>query len=691
MYTVTDTKQESAGFTLVEILVVAPIVMLSITFMIALMVSLVGSVMTSKERSAIIYDTQSTLNTIEQDIITAGAFNSNSGALISPQGRDDLTAAWTTSQDSAFIIEGFASDKNPLDTARKPIFYMNKPNACGTAENMNTPFTINTIYYLRNGSLWRRTYLPTYNTNTGAPDANTVCAAPWQRNSCKVGYTDTTRCKTNDVEVLKGVTNFTVSYYESSTATATTTPDNATVVNVSITVSKTVSGNTITNTSYLKVAKQNKLYDMVMPETPIITATKLSPRRVRFSWPSSGDGVKYDIYQNLNGSAWTMYQQNSTSLNVTLSAYPTDTIGVKVEAKNSNGTASGTAVYNLPLWTTPALQNSWVYHSTMFSGETSSPPSYTITKTGEVFIRGLIKNGVSTSGTLLFTLPTDLRPAENLLFPVASSLGTGNGVAKITVETDGQVILLAGESSYATGWLSLDNIRFMSSGSCTMNALTVQNGWTTYSTGFSAAKACVTSDNRVHVQGAMKDGTIGTAAAPIAMAALPAGSSYYSTGWQVFPAAGPTRSVYNVGINPATTPAVTSRGNYTAATHISTQLDYPNASVTGWQVASGGDMSNSWVNYGGSYAIYGFTKVANDVVVLKGTVKSPASGDAGAGYNLDELVAGYFPGVRMIFLVNANGAACRMDVKATGTVEFQGGSCSTTMTSIDSIAYIGEG
>lgn len=686
MYTATNTNKKTAGFTLVEILVVAPIVILSITFLVALMVSLVGSVMTSKERSAVIYETQATLNAMEQDIITAGAFSSNSGAMISPQGRDDLTAAWTTGQDSAFIIEGFATDKNPLDTARKPIFYMNKPNACGATENMNTPFTIKTIYYLRNGSLWRRTYLPTYNTNTGAPDANTVCAAPWQRNSCKVGYTDTTRCKTNDVEVLKGVTNFTVSYYESSTATATTTPDNATVVNVSITVSKTVSGNTITNTSYLKVAKQNKLYDRVMPETPIITATKLSPRTVQFSWPTSGDGVKYDIYQNLNGSAWTMYEQNSTNLNVTLSAYPTDTIGVKVEAKNSNGTASGTAVYNLPRWTPAVMQNGWVSHTPA----TYNDPEYTITKTGEVFLHGVIKSGTTTSGTLLFTLPADLRPNAKLIFPVASALGTGNGVGRIDILTNGQVQFVAGEN----GYLSLDNIRFMSAGSCTMNTLTMQNSWTNTGSPYPAnTTACVTSDNRVHVQGVVQNATvsaatIGTAGTPVAIAPLPSSTSYDNTGQQLYPSSGYSRNYYNVGIYPPTTKALVARGQYTAGSTLSAQIDYANTAVTGWNSPT--DLSNSWVNYGGAYATFGYTKVANDVVTLKGTVKSSVSTDADNGRNIEELVAGYFPIKRMIFLTHSNAAACRLDVKNTGTIEVQGSECSTSSIAIDSITFIAE-
>lgn len=686
-YTTTNENHDSAGFTLVELLVVAPIVMLSITFLVALMVSLVGSVMTSKERSAVLYETQSTLNTIEQDIVTAGAFTADSGALISPQGRDDLTAAWTTSSDSAFIIKGFASDKNPLDTTRKPIFYMNKPNACGASENMNTPFITNTIYYLRNGSLWRRTYLPNYNTNTGSPDTNTVCTAPWQRNSCKVGYTDTARCKTNDVEVLEGVTNFTVDYYASSTATSTTTPDNATVVNVSITVSRTVSGNTISNTSYLKIAKQNKLYDMIMPETPIIATTPLSPTSVQFSWPSSGEGVRYDIYQNLNGGAWTLNQQNSTNLSITLSGYPTQTVGVRVEAKNSNGIAAGSAVYSFARWMDASLQNGWVHHTTIFSSEESSPPSYTITQTGEVFLRGIIKSGTTTSGTLLFTLPAGMRPDYTLAFPVMS----GTGVGRIEILTNGQVLFMAGEATF----VSLDGIRFMSAGSCTMTALTQQNGWTD-SAGFSPATACVTSDNRVHVQGVVQNATvsaatIGTAAAPVAMKSFPATTSYQNSGWQVFPSSGYLRNYYNVGVNPPATPAVTARGQYTAGSNLSMQIDYANTAVTGWLYGSGGDLSNSWVNYGGNYTGYGFTKVANDVVTMRGTVKSGTSTDAGAGKNLDELIAGYFPAYRMIFLVSGNGAACRIDVKATGTVEFQGGSCSTTMTSIDSITFIAEG
>lgn len=104
-----------------------------------------------------------------------------------------------------------------------------------------------------------------------------------------------------------------------------------------------------------------------------------------------------------------------------------------------------------PGWISPALQNLWVPYGGQFS-----PPGYRKDKYGRVHIRGLIKNGTTTNGTTLFTLPVGYRPEAGRrgIFP-AETGGSGNQ-ARIDVLPDGTVICQLASN----GFLSLDNISF---------------------------------------------------------------------------------------------------------------------------------------------------------------------------------------------------------------------------------------
>jgi hypothetical protein len=92
---------------------------------------------------------------------------------------------------------------------------------------------------------------------------------------------------------------------------------------------------------------------------------------------------------------------------------------------------------------TPTLQNGWVNY-----GSPECPIGYYKDGLGNVNIRGMIKNTVSTTNVVLFTLPTGYRPAYRLFVPVSSS----NGISQIYIYTDGRVYLYSGEAT----WLSFD-------------------------------------------------------------------------------------------------------------------------------------------------------------------------------------------------------------------------------------------
>lgn len=238
-------NSSTQGFTLIEILVIAPIVLLAIGGFIALMIAMVGDVLVTRDNNTMIYEAQDSLRRIESDVRLSTSFLTTTGTLITPQGSDSGTAAFTNASNT-LILNSFVTDQSPLNPNREIIYYKDQPNACGATKIFNNILYSKVIYFISNGSLWRRTTIAPFNTNA-TTDSQTVCAAPWQQDSCAPGYV-AARCKTNDIEVMKNATALNVEYYDSSSSTtdggvasaATAVAIKVTVVGQKQTAAKTI-------------------------------------------------------------------------------------------------------------------------------------------------------------------------------------------------------------------------------------------------------------------------------------------------------------------------------------------------------------------------------------------------------------------------------------------------------------------
>jgi hypothetical protein len=212
------------------------------------------------DRNAVSFDTQAALDQIEQDTRLSTQFLTTTGTLASPQGsNNNFTGTSAFTNTSNLILSENATDKSPTDTTRQIIYRANQPNVCGSTQTFNAILPVQIVYFIKSGSLWRRTIVPTYNTNATV-DANTVCDAPWQRNTCSPPYTPSTRCQTNDIEVMQNISSFDVKYY--ATAAATTElgdagAASASNIEVTINAAKTTAGRQFTNSGVLRVDKLN--------------------------------------------------------------------------------------------------------------------------------------------------------------------------------------------------------------------------------------------------------------------------------------------------------------------------------------------------------------------------------------------------------------------------------------------------
>ncbi len=144
---------------------------------------------------------------------------------------------------------------------------------------------------------------------------------------------------------------------------------------------------------------------------------------------------------------------SATEVSAGLGAISTDiAYSNKLDGTISSSVAvDATATKTRGVFFAPTLLNSWV------NSGCGTPCWETagFMKDGDniVHLKGSIKNGTTTSGTVLFTLPAGYRPKLYQKFAVVSSTGTG----EINVAPNGEVILIQGGNTQ----LLLDGIRFL--------------------------------------------------------------------------------------------------------------------------------------------------------------------------------------------------------------------------------------
>src|SRR5258708_5983535 len=81
-------NKNTEGFTLIEVLIIAPIVILAISGFVALMITMIGDSLATRDQNNLILETQDALDRIEQDTRLTTQFLATSMTMPSPQGSD---------------------------------------------------------------------------------------------------------------------------------------------------------------------------------------------------------------------------------------------------------------------------------------------------------------------------------------------------------------------------------------------------------------------------------------------------------------------------------------------------------------------------------------------------------------------------------------------------------------------------
>lgn len=692
-------------------LVIAPIMILTITGLIALMVNLVGDVLMTSARGTQVYQTQDALNKIEDDIQISTKFLSSYAPSKSPQGKDDNLGEFLSSQGD-LIINQYTTDKNPIDPDRTIVYYANQPQACNSSEiYQNQPFYSKIIYFVKEEggtkNLWRRTVLLDYNTSTGSPNADTLCAQPWQRRTCSPGYTNNSVCKGTDELMVSGIESMAVSYYtDTDYQTPTSNPDIASSIKVELKTTRKAAGENVNTTLVARATKLNQTTREpsapgetinIIPTTPAGTSTLTG---TTFTWSAIPSASSYNIRTRVSGGNWSgISNQTSTSYPVyTTNSYTTgvDLLPVakviSIEVTPVNAVGAGAPTYydhQMPIWERCQLQGSWVSYGGAHDGV-----FYTKTPSGLVVFKGIARDGATgTTSIPLCQMPQGVRPPSYLMHTALANQGYGVP-QRMDIYSGGMIY----GYNVPVGMISTYNLNYLASDApiTWINPAVSLNGWTNYGSPWQSFQYGTDTAGRINARGLVRPGTSTDGTAIVGMGStnrpgpnsgeylhLPGMSATSLTGWDNY-----TRPFDGIGVDKYG--YIVSKGLGTTGYSAINALYYPNntSANSGWTNLT---MSNAWVPYGGGFAIPQYKKGSDGVVTLKGLVKNTVfTSTCPPGNVIAVLPAKFRPeaGKTYVYLTYSAARWGRVDINSSGQIICR--SATGTWTALEGIHFVAE-
>jgi len=240
---------KSHAFTIVELVVVAPIVILVIGTFILAAVTMTGDVMATRASNLLAFNIQDTLNRIQNEAKVSNGINTSIYPPYAPQDSDGITGAVNGGSALAFSVYGMPADPtisiDKVGTYRPT--YSFDGLSCSETGEIYPPDIFNIVYFKKSdNSLWRRV--------TGANYCNNY--PDWPKPSCPSNmlsqgtqavpgrfWTSTASfnvCQATDMKLIDGVDNFSIQYNPDHTSATVTITAKQTIAGREITQSGTV-------------------------------------------------------------------------------------------------------------------------------------------------------------------------------------------------------------------------------------------------------------------------------------------------------------------------------------------------------------------------------------------------------------------------------------------------------------------
>jgi type II secretory pathway pseudopilin PulG len=272
MSSILNKSGREAGFTLVEVAVVVPMIILVIVGILALLITLVGSNVQQSTRSALVNNTRVALTSIEKDVDASSTFLADTlpSATFKDFNEPGLSGSYKTNGSLAsgaasanlntLFIQGYNQIADPADTTGTKIIgaFKGTPPCSGInfAQTANiVPVAV--LYFVTNSTLYRRTIIDRTNPTT--------CGPLLIKQSCPTGSdANTPSCLVKDTALLNNVSQFKIDYYLNAADTtplnayvATPTPpiDQAKAIVATITSFTNSAGNRVSHSASLRMTR----------------------------------------------------------------------------------------------------------------------------------------------------------------------------------------------------------------------------------------------------------------------------------------------------------------------------------------------------------------------------------------------------------------------------------------------------
>ncbi len=185
---------KNKGFTLIETMIAMTVTAVLIGVIITFMTNSIAQYAKTGARSGLLNEAQVGLDIIGDDIRLSGNADANNRIPDdnAPNAPSD-TLSWQSDQDT-LVLATAVEDSNKNIIFADPVLYISEKN--------------NNVYYLNNGSLYKRTLA----SNVSGNSAKTTCPASVANQNCP-----------EDKKLLSNVQTFTVSYYDAQNQEVTPT------------------------------------------------------------------------------------------------------------------------------------------------------------------------------------------------------------------------------------------------------------------------------------------------------------------------------------------------------------------------------------------------------------------------------------------------------------------------------------
>lgn len=215
-------KRMQSGFTLIEVLILSPILMVTVVLLMSYLFNQYGQLTQQGALINLQSEAQNIVFSMQDDLFFARSFESDKNT--------NLVDAWQPSggwksntTPPTLIISDVALTTNRRSATRAPVYINTYGCSPQSTLEQNDELYQNTIYFVNGTNLYKRILT--------APSTMSICGTPFQKQTCPAGQSSAT-CPL-DKQLTDKLNSFSITYYDTGN-NVTTTPENAEKVKVSI-------------------------------------------------------------------------------------------------------------------------------------------------------------------------------------------------------------------------------------------------------------------------------------------------------------------------------------------------------------------------------------------------------------------------------------------------------------------------